>query len=98
MSKSITEQIEDLQKENKRLQGYEKIFEKALKNKFGIGHKTIRKNFAETVERTQDFEHKICSFFDLKTEDDKAAFIAAICSDTSLRFFYGKRESITASE
>ena len=98
MSKSITEQIEDLQKENERLQRYEKIFEKALKNEFGMGRKTIQKKLAETGERTSDFERKICAFFDLKSEADKDAFLTVICSDSSLRFFNGKRENITAGE
>ena len=98
MAKSITEQIEDLQKENERLREFEKLFEKALKNEFGIGRKTIQKKLSETGERTSDFERKICAFFDLKSEADKETFLAVMCSDSSLRFFNGKRENMTAGE
>ena len=98
MSKSITEQIEDLQKENERLQGYEKLFEKALKNEFGMGRKTIQKKLAETGEKVSYFERRICAFFDLKSDAEKDTFLAVMCNDSCLRFFNGKRENITAGE
>lgn len=98
MSKSITEQIEYLQKEKERLHEYEKLFDKALKNEFGIGRKAIHKKLAETIEKTSDFECKICDFFDLKSEADKTTFLAVMCSDSSLRFFNGKRRTIATGE
>lgn len=36
MSKSITEQIADLQSENERLKELDKLFEKAIKTEFGF--------------------------------------------------------------
>ena len=98
MSKSITEQIENLQKENEHLREYEKLFEKALKYEFGVGRKIIRKKLSEDAEKGSDFEKKICSFFDLKSEEDKAAFITVMCGDSSLRFFRENRKSMTDSE
>lgn len=98
MAKSITEQIEDLQQENERLREYEKLFEKALKNEFGIGRKSIHKKLAETDEKSSGFEGRICSFFGLTSDADKDEFLSIMCSDSSLRFFYGKREKVTAAE
>lgn len=98
MAKSITEQIEDLQKENDRLREYEKLFEKALKNEFGIGRKSIHKKLAESNEKSSDFESRICSFFGLKSDADKDVFLSIMCSDSSLRFFNGKRENVAAIE
>ena len=95
---SITEQIEELQEENARLKEYEKLFEKALKNEFGFGRKAIKKMLAGDEEKTSEFERKLCTFFGLETAEDKAAFLAVMCSESSLRFFNGKRENVTIVE
>lgn len=91
MPKSITEQIEDLQNENLRLKEFEKLFEKAVRNEFGIGSKTIKKILKKDTENASEFEREICAFFGLESEDDKTTFLAIMCSDSSLRFFNAKR-------
>lgn len=98
MAKSITEQIEDLQHENERLREFEKLFEKALKNEFGIGKKSIVKLIKNPEKNTSDFESKICDFFGLTTPEDKSAFLSIMCSDSSLRFFNGKRNNVQGCE
>ena len=94
MAKSISEQIEDLQQENEHLKEFEKLFEKALKMEFGM----IRKAIEKKLSNSSDFERKICDFFSLKTDQDKKDFLIVMCSDSSLRFFTGKRENIEHDE
>lgn len=94
MAKSISEQIEDLQQENEHLKEFEKLFEKALKMEFGMSRKAIEKK----LSNSSDFERKICDFFSLKTDQDKKDFLIVMCSDSSLRFFTGKRENIEHDE
>ncbi len=43
MSKDIMEQIRDLQDENNRLKELEKLFDKAVANRFGMTSKAIEK-------------------------------------------------------
>lgn len=98
MSRSITEQIEDLQNENARLKEFEKLFEKAVKSQFGTGAKSIRKMLKNEAENTSDFEKKICSYFGLKTAEEKAEFLEIMCNDSSLRYYNGKRNDVQAEQ
>lgn len=43
MAKTISSQIEDLEKDNARLRNLDKLFEKAIKFEFGYDRKTIHK-------------------------------------------------------
>ena len=81
MPKTITEQIEDLQNENAHLKELEKLFEKACKIEFGTSAKSIKKMLKNPAENCSDFELKICSYFQLNSEEDKAAFLSIMCSD-----------------
>lgn len=65
-TKTITEQIHDLEQENLRLKNYEKLFEKALKNEFNMSKKSIIKSL--------NFQEKIMQFFELKTTHDLENF------------------------
>ncbi len=47
MSKNLTQQIEELESENKRLRELEKLFNKAVQISFGSDEKTIKKALKE---------------------------------------------------
>ena len=50
---TITEQIEELQEENERLKGLQKLFEKAVKNEFGFSIKEVHKLISAQVRYQQ---------------------------------------------
>lgn len=95
--KSITEQIEDLARENSRLNGLKKLFEKAVKNEFGIDAKNIHK-IINNYEKTEGFEKEIISFFHLKTQQDFDDFIAVFCTSNSLEYFRNRRHKDSLNE
>lgn len=91
--KTITEQIEEMQKANKKLADYEKIFDKLCLINFGFSAKLIRKMAEEHTENCSDFEQKISSYFGLKTPSDKDNFLSIMCSNSSKNFFNSKLEN-----
>lgn len=91
MAKSIAEQIEDLQKENERLRELEKLFEKAVKTHYGVGSKFIKKMIEKEAQNSSDFEKKICMYFNLIFDEDKADFISIICEDSILHYYNAKK-------
>lgn len=76
MSKTITEQIHDLEQENLRLKGYEKLFEKALKNEFNTSKKAII--------NALNFQKEIMHFFHLKNDHDIKDFLHFFCTESYL--------------
>ena len=50
---TITEQIEELQEENERLKGLQKLFEKAVKDEFGFSVKEVHKLSSAQVRYQQ---------------------------------------------
>lgn len=92
MPKTITEQIEDLQNENAHLKELEKLFDRACKIEFGTSAKSIKKMLEFSPENDSTFELKICSYFQLNSEIDRAAFLSIMCSDSSLRYFSERRK------
>lgn len=94
MSKSITEQIADLQSENERLKELQKIIDKAIKNEFGIDTKKIHK----IIENQNDFETKISSYFGLKTSADYDDFLSIFCTESSLNYYNTKRNNDNVSD
>lgn len=91
MSKSITEQIADLQNENERLKELDKLFEKAIKTEFGCDRKTIHKMMKNSDHIQSNFEKKIISYFGLKNASEMEEFISIICSENTLNSFNNKR-------
>lgn len=67
MSKNITEQIEDLQQENKRLNELYKLFEKAVKNEFGYDRKSIHKTLKNSCQSDNELKRKLANYFNLNT-------------------------------
>ena len=88
MAKTINEQIFELQSENDRLKKLQKLFEKAVKDEFGVDTKTIHKKLGNS----SDFEAKITAYFDLKTPQDFEDFLAVFCSENSLNYFKNHRK------
>ena len=93
----ITDQITALQEENERLTYLEKLFDKALKNEFGMDTKAIHQtlnNTSETINKSSneisDFEQQICSYFNLYLTSDKDNFIRIMCTQKSL-YYYQKQ-------
>ena len=91
MPKSITDQILELQAENERLKELRKISDKIIKAEFGIDAKKIHKTLESYDAVSLDFSNKIKHFFDLKTEQDIADFVAVFCSSNSLDYFKNHR-------
>ena len=81
MAKTINEQIVELQSENDRLKKLQKLFEKAVKDEFGI----------DKLGNSSDFESNIAAYFGLKTPQDFEDFLAVFCSETSLNYFKNHR-------
>ena len=92
MSKSITEQITDLQNENDRLKELDKLFEKAIKSEFGCDRKTIHKAVKNSNHFQSEFEKKIIHYFGLKSSDDMEKFLSIICSESTLKYVDSKRD------
>lgn len=88
MAKTITDQIAELQSENNRLKKLQKLFEKAVKDEFGIDTKTIHKKLGNS----SDFESKIADYFGLKTPQDFEDFLVVFCSENSLNYFKNHRK------
>lgn len=88
MAKTINEQIVELQSENDHLKKLQKLFERAVKDEFGVDTKTIHKKLGNS----SDFEAKIAAYFDLKTPQDFEDFLAVFCSENSLNYFKNHRK------
>ena len=86
MAKTITEQIADLQNENERLKELDKLFEKAVKNEFGLDRKQLHKLVQNREHFQSDFEKKICSFFGLKTAEERDLFLTLICTEKTVNY------------
>lgn len=93
MSKSIAEQIADLQAENERLKELDRLLEKAIKSEFGCDRKSIKKMMQNNTNFQSNFEKKICSYFNLKTTAEMEEFASIICSESTLNFVNNRRAS-----
>lgn len=87
MSKTIAEQIADLEQENQSLRELQKLFDKAVKMEFGIDTKKLHKIIEKGAENRTDFEKKIASYYDLKTDADFAKFLDIFCTESSLNYY-----------
>ena len=94
MSKTITEQIEDLENENKHLKELQNSFEKMVKSWYGTDAKAIRKMLENHGHSSSNFEKKIASYFGLKTNQDLVDFIAIFCTKKTLDYFNKSRAKV----
>lgn len=91
MAKTIQEQITEMEARCNQLESLQKLFEKAVKNEFGIEAKKIHKIIENSNDISSDFTKKIASHFALKTEKDFADFLTIFCTESSLDYFIKKR-------
>ncbi len=98
MSKTITEQIEDLENENRHLKELQTSFEKMVKVWYGTDAKTIQKLLENAEQPTDDFCRKIISYFGLKTQNDLTDFITVFCTKSSIDFFKKNRDKTNHEE
>ena len=85
MAKTINEQIVELQSENDHLKKLQKLFERAVKDEFGVDTKTIHKKLGNS----SDFEAKIADYLYIKTPKD---FLTVFCSENSINYFKNYRK------
>lgn len=90
MAKTIQEQIAEMEARCNQLEGLQKLFEKAVKNEFGIDSKKIHK-MIHNQNISSDFIPKIATYFCLKTDEDFADFLTIFCTESSLDYFINKR-------
>ena len=96
MAKTIQEQITEMETRCAKLEELQKLFEKAVKNEFGIEAKKIHKIIQNSTSNQSDFETKIASYFDLNTSQDFTDFINVFCTEKILAYF--RKERIEADE
>ncbi len=82
---SITEQIERLERENKRLKSLEKVADKAVEIRLGMSVPIIRKEL-ENSSGPNTFAQEICDFFNLRSMEDKDNFLKKICTYETRHF------------
>ena len=100
MAKTIQEQIADMEARCNQLEELQKLFEKMVKNEYGVDAKKLHKILENSESAVNAFEKKIGSYFNLKTSQDFEDFQRIFCTDTSLNYFNKKRseESVTDAE
>jgi uncharacterized protein YutE (UPF0331/DUF86 family) len=91
MAKTIQEQIAEMETRCSQLEELQKLFEKAVKNEFGIEAKKIHKILENGNDISIDFVKKIATHFDLKTKEDYADFLTIFCTESSLNYFVKNR-------
>lgn len=97
MAKTIQEQIADMESRCAKLEDLQKLFEKAVKNEFGIEAKKLHKLLENSSSNSSEFEKKIASFFCLKSSEDFSDFLSIFCTENSLNYFNKKRSESNVS-
>lgn len=87
MSKTLQEQIAEMEERCNQLSELHKLFEKMVKNEFGVDAKKIHKLLSKPDSPTDTFKESLSSYFSLKTEQDYADFLSIFCTETNLQHF-----------
>lgn len=87
MGKTIQEQISEMEARCNQLEELQKLFDKAVKMQFGMDAKKIQQLIENTSKKPSDFEEKISTYFELKTESDYKEFLQIFCSETTLNYY-----------
>ena len=100
MAKTIQEQIADMEARCNQLEELQKLFEKMVKNEYGVDAKKIHQILKNNEATASAFEKKICAYFGLKTSQDYSDFLSIFCTENSLNYFNKKRseDSVSAAE
>ena len=97
-TKTIQEQIAEMENRCAKLEELQKLFEKAVKNEFGIEAKKIHKILENNNSNSSDFEKKIASYFGLKSSEDFSNFLSIFCTENSLNYYNKKRAENSSSD
>lgn len=97
-TKTIQEQIAEMENRCAKLEKIQKLFEKAVKNEFGIEAKKIHKILENSNANSSDFEKKIGSYFDLKSTHDFDDFLSIFCTESNLNYFNKMRSEENVSD
>lgn len=89
-AKTIQEQIAEMENRCTKLEELQKLFEKAVKNEFGIEAKKIHKIIENSNVNSSDFEKKIASYFGLKSSENFSNFLSIFCTENSLNYYNKK--------
>ena len=98
MAKTIQEQIADMESRCNQLEELQKLFEKMVKNEYGIDAKKIHKILENNESVTSVFEKKIGSYFGLKTSQDYDEFLTIFCTENSLNYYNKKHGNDNLSD
>lgn len=98
MAKTIQEQIADMEARCNQLEELQKLFEKMVKNEYGVDAKIIHKILENSESAVSAFEKKIGSYYDLKTNQDFNDFLAIFCTESFLNHFIKKRSEDSVSD
>ena len=97
-TKTIQEQIAEMENRCAKLEELQKLFEKAVKNEFGIEAKKIHKILENGNANSSDSENKIASYFGLKSNEDCSNFLSIFCTENSLNYYNKKRAENSSSD
>ena len=98
MAKTIQEQIANMELRCKQLEKLQNLFEKMVKNEFGIEAKKIHKILEKNESTASNFEKKIASYFGLKSSEDFSNFLSIFCTENSLNYYNKKRAENSSSD
>ena len=98
MGKTIQEQIAEMETRCTQLEELQKLFEKAVKNEFGIEAKKLHQIIEKSEASASVFEKKIASYFDLNTSQDFSDFLTTFCTENSRDYFIKKRSKDSFSD
>ncbi len=87
MSKTIQEQITELESRCARYEELHKLFEKAVKNEFGVDAKKIHSMLEKSSQDVLNFGKAIASYYGLKTPEDYDNFIDLFCHEMMLDIY-----------
>lgn len=92
MAKDIVTQLNDMQNELAELKKYKKSVQKYLQKSNDFLDEKGEKNEPISSDKNEsDFVKKICEFYELESELDKARWIDIMCNDNSKKYWDSKR-------
>lgn len=91
---TLQDQIAAMETRCRKLEELQKLFDKAVKNEFGIEPKKLHQIINNTQPSISNFDQKIRSFYHLNSNDDLADFIRIFCSKSCLDYYQKSRCNI----
>lgn len=91
---TLQDQIAAMEARCSQLEELQKLFEKAVKNEFGIETQKIHQIINSSQPSISHFDQKIRSFYRLNSNDDLADFIRIFCSESCLNYYKKTRGNI----